>query len=246
MGRRERERVPAIVPVRIWGTSRNERPFSEHVCTVNISGTGARLGGVRTPLSNGDTIGLQYRNRHARFRIVWVVESGTSWGNEVGLQCLQPENNVWQTDLPEPALDRFEVPETNARKYVSRHRDRRSHTRFPISGVVHVAVARGSAGFAAKLGDISLTGCYVETGTPLHVGRTLTVLIKIGNHEIRATGVVRVSYPGAAMGVEFTHLNPADQRTLNELISQLKAAETPPPAVLLDLISSSKTCFDPS
>jgi len=43
MGRRDRERVPAIVPVRIWGTNRNEKPFSEHVCTVDISGTGARL-----------------------------------------------------------------------------------------------------------------------------------------------------------------------------------------------------------
>lgn len=155
--------------------------------------------------------------------------SGTSWGNEVGLQCLQPEKNIWQTDLPEPAPDRYEVPEVNARKYASRHRDRRSHTRFPISGVVFVGGARGSAGFAAKLGDISLTGCYVEADNPLQTGRTLTLLIKIGNHEIRAAGVVRVFYEGVAMGIEFTHLNPADQRTLNELISQLKAAETPPP-----------------
>jgi hypothetical protein len=237
MGRRDRERVPAIVPVRIWGTNRHQRPFSEQVCTVNISGTGARLGGVRTPLSNGDTIGLQYRNRQARFRIVWIVVSGTSWGSEVGLQCLQPEKNIWQTDLPEPAPDRFEVPQANARRYVSRHRDRRSHTRFPISGDVFVGGVRGSAGFTAKLGDVSLTGCYVETGNPLQTGRTLTLLIKIGNHEIRAAGVVRVSYPGVAMGIEFTHLNPADQRTLNELISQLKAAETPPPPALLDLMA---------
>ena len=85
MGRRDRERVAAIVPVRIWGTNREGTPFSEHVCTVNISGTGARLGGVHIPLSSGDTVGLQYRNRQARFRVVWLVESGTSWGNEVGL-----------------------------------------------------------------------------------------------------------------------------------------------------------------
>jgi hypothetical protein len=242
MGRRDRERVPAIVPVRIWGTDCNERPFSEHVCTVNISGIGARLGGVRSPLSNGDTIGLQYRNRQARFRIVWIVASGTSWGNEVGLQCLQPEKNIWQTDLPEPAADRFEVPEGNARKYVSRHRDRRSHTRFPISGDVFVGGERGSAGFTAKLGDISLTGCYVETDTPLPTGLTPTLLIKIGNHEIRAAGVVRVFYEGVAMGIEFTHMNPADRRTLYELISQLKAAEAPPPPALLDLM----TMFRPS
>jgi PilZ domain-containing protein len=239
MGRRDRERVPAIVPVRIWGTNRNERPFSEYVCTVNISGTGARLGGVRSPLAIGDTVGLQYRTRQARFRVVWTVESGVSWGNEVGLQCLQPEKNIWQTDLPEPAPDRYEVPDVKTRNYASRHRGRRSHTRFPISGYAFVSVAHGSAGFAAKLGDISLNGCYVETGTPLHAGRTLTLLLKIGNYEIRAAGVVRVLYEGVAMGIEFTHLNPADQRTLNELISRLKAAETPPPVALLDLMSIS-------
>jgi hypothetical protein len=237
MGRRDRERVPAIVPVRIWGTNRNERPFSEHVCTVNISGIGARLGGVRTPLSNGDTVGLQYRNRQARFRVVWTVMSDSSWGTEVGLQCLQPEKNIWQTDLPEPAPDWFEVPETKVRKYATRHRDRRSHTRFPVSGDVFVGTERGSAGFAAKLGDVSLTGCYVETDNTLQTGRTLALLIKVGNHEIRAAGVVRVSYPGVAMGIEFTHLNPADRRTLSELISQLKAAETPPPPALLDLMA---------
>lgn len=174
MGRRDRERVTAIVPVRIWGTNREGKPFSEHVCTVNISGTGARLGGVLTPLSNGDNVGLQYRNRQARFRIVWIVASDASWGIEVGLQCLQPEKNIWQTDLPEPAPDSYEVPEVNARKYVSRHRDRRSHTRFPITGDAFiVAGTHGSSGFTAKLGDVSLTGCYVETGTPLQAGRAL-------------------------------------------------------------------------
>jgi hypothetical protein len=156
------------------------------------------------------------------------VASDTSWGIEVGLQCLQPEKNIWQTDLPEPAPDRYEVPKVNARKYVSRHRDRRSHTRFPISGDVFVAGARGSAGFAAKLGDVSFTGCYVETGIPLRTGRTVKLLLKIGNHEIRAAGVVRVCYAGVAMGIEFTHLHPADQRTLHELIPQLHAAEAPP------------------
>ena len=114
MGRRDRARVPAILPVRIWGTNREGRPFSEYVCTVNISGTGARLNGVRTPLSIGDTLGLQYRNRQARFRIAWMV-STPSWGTELGLQCLQPEKNIWQTDLPDTAPDRYEVTVVKAR-----------------------------------------------------------------------------------------------------------------------------------
>jgi hypothetical protein len=225
MGRRERERLPAIVPVRIWGTDCEGKPFSEHVCTVNISGAGARLGGVRAPLSKGDIIGLQFHSRQARFRIAWIVATGTSWGGEIGLQCLQPEKNIWQTALPEPAPDSFLVPEVNPRKYRSRRKDRRSHTRFPVSGHVFVGATRGSAGFPAKLGDVSLTGCYVETDRPMQTGSTLTLLLKIGNHEIKAAGVVRVFYEGVAMGIEFTHMNPADRRTLNELVSQLQGAE---------------------
>jgi hypothetical protein len=60
MGRRDRQRVTAIVPVRIWGTDRDEKPFSVHVCTGNIGGTGVRLVGVRTRLSIGGTVGLGY------------------------------------------------------------------------------------------------------------------------------------------------------------------------------------------
>ena len=228
MGRRDRQRVPAIVPVRIWGADREGKPFSEHVCTVNISGTGARLGGVRTPLSNDATLGLQYRNRQARFRIVWMVASDTSWGIEVGLQCMQPEKNVWQTDLPEPAPDPYEVPQMKARKHESRHRERRGHPRFPVSGDVVVADESGGSVYAAKLGDVSLSGCYVETGRAMQAGRSLTLLLKIGANEIRAAGVVRVSYEGAAMGIEFTHLTSGDELALSELIAQLQAAEASP------------------
>ena len=111
MGRRDRQRVTAIVPVRIWGTDRDEKAFSEHVCTANISGAGVRLVGVRIRLSIGDTVGLQYRNRQARFRIVWVGASGTSRGDELGLRCLEPEKNIWQTGLPGPSPDMYEARE---------------------------------------------------------------------------------------------------------------------------------------
>jgi hypothetical protein len=230
MGRRDRERVPGIVPVRIWGTNREGQPFSEHVCTVNISSAGARVVGVRTPLTPGDTIGVQYRARQARFQIVWVIDRATSGGSELGLQCLQPEKHIWQTDLPEPAPDKYEVPDVRPRNCERRYKDRRSHTRFPISGCVFIAGTRGTEGMSAKLGDISLTGCYVETSDPWQAGSAVTLLLKIGTNEIRAAGVVRVHYPGVAMGIEFTHLNPSDLRILNNLISKLElsdAAEAP-------------------
>ncbi len=228
MGSRDRERVPGIVPVRIWGITCEDKPFSEHVCTLNISGKGARLRGVRASLAEGDFIGLQYRSRQARFQIVWISTTEKSRGSDVGLQCLEPEKDIWQADLPEPAPDLYVAAEVNSRRYVSCEPDRRLHTRYPVSGEVCVTRPHGSSDFAAKLGDVSLTGCYVQTCTPLESGCSLSLLIKIGNMEIRASGVVRVQYAGVAMGIEFTHLHPVDLGTLRRLVMQLQAAEVPP------------------
>ncbi len=108
MGGRDRERLPAILPVRIWGSTSEDKPFSEHVCTVDISARGARLRGVRARLAEGDFIGLQYRSRQARFQIVWVAATGTSGTSDVGIECLEPVKNIWQTNLPEPAPDLYE------------------------------------------------------------------------------------------------------------------------------------------
>ena len=74
----------------------------------------------------------------------------------------------------------------------------------------------------AKVGDISLAGCYLQIGKPLEVGRRLTLLMRIGTTELEVTGVVRVRYPGIAMGIEFTFMSKADQHALTRLIAQLE------------------------
>jgi hypothetical protein len=226
VGRRDRERVPAIVPVRIWGTTREGEPFTEHVCTVNISGTGARLGGVRAPLVVGDTLGLQYRNRQARFRVVWIGSRSTPTGTQIGIECFEPHKSVWQVTLPADAPDHYEIVQPRSRRYQRPGRERRLETRYPISGKAYVSSLYGGEGVWAKLGDISSNGCYLEMGHPFGTGRKLSLLLKVPHAEIEAVGFVRVSYPGTAMGVEFTMLHPDDRRRLNELIAYLKEVET--------------------
>jgi PilZ domain len=226
VGRRDRERMPAIVPVRIWGTTREGKTFTEHVCTVDISGTGARLGGVRAFLHIGDSLGLQYRNRQARFRVVWVGSRSTPTGTQVGIECLEPHKNVWQVTLPADSPDFYEIVEARPRRYQRPARERRIDTRFPISGKAYVSSLYGGSGVWAKLGDISANGCYLELGHPFGVSRNVSLLIKVPHAEIEAVGVVRVSYPGTAMGVEFTMLKADDRRRLNELINYLQEVET--------------------
>jgi len=226
MGRRRQPRVEAILPVRIWGADRKGKPFAEHVCTTDISGTGASLAGVCAQLSVGDTIGLQYRNRQTQFRIVWIIPASATVGTHVGIECLQPEKTLWPVALPSEQPDPYRQPEARLYKYENRQSDRRRQMRFPVTGRAYVSRISGGAGVWAKLGDISLDGCYLQISEPLEVGRRLTLLIKIVHTELEATGVIRVRYPGIGMGIEFTFMSKADRRTLNRLIAHLEEFDT--------------------
>lgn len=224
MGRRLQPRVKGILPVRIWGADHEGKAFAEHVCTIDISNKGVSLACVRAALSPGDTVGVQYHNRQARFRVAWVVPANAGQGNRVGLECLQPEKELWPVATPPEGPDPF-VQSAHHREERRSQEGRRAHTRFPVSGKAYV-MKRGGDGQWAKLGDISLTGCYLQTSDPLEVGRSISLAITIAHNQFKATAVVRSCYPGIAMGLEFTFLSNTDRRTLQGLIAHLEEYDT--------------------
>jgi len=211
--------------VRIWGADHEGKAFAEHVCTIDISNKGVSVAGLRAALSPGDTVGVQYHNRQARFRVAWVVPASEGPGNRVGLECLQPEKELWPVTTPAEGPDPF-VQSALHRKESSSQEGRRAHTRFPVSGEAYVKNQGADAGRRARLSDISLTGCYLQTSDPLEVGRSTLLAIKVAHNQFNATAVVRTCYPGAAMGLEFTFLSNADRRTLQLLIAHLKEFDT--------------------
>jgi len=213
--------VKGILPVRIWGADHEGKPFAEHVCTIDISNKGVSVAAVRAALSPGDTVGVQYHNRQARFRVAWVTPANVGAGNHVGLECLQPEKELWPVATPTEGPDSF-AQSARPREEPSPQEGRRTQTRFPVSGKAYVKKMGGGDGQWAKLGDISLTGCYLLTSDPLEVGRSTSLSIKIAHNEFKATAIVRSCYPGIAMGMEFTFLSNADRRTLQHLITQLR------------------------
>ena len=214
MIRRRQPRIKGILPVRIWGLDHKGEPFSEYSCTATLSVMGASLRGVHASLLEGDTIGLQYRNRQARFRVAWIVPASTAPDRHIGLECLEPEKDFWPVTLPsgDPgALKLHDLPD-----------GRRSQTRFPVSGTAYVSRVGASERGQAKVGDISLSGCYLETSNPNYVGHKVELWIRIGHSELKALGVVRVRYPRIAMGIEFTFMSKSDRRTLEGLIANLR------------------------
>ena len=224
MGRRGQPRIGSILPVRIWGTDQEGKSFVEHVCTVEISGKGTRLAGVHARLSVGGTIGIQYRNRQARFLIKWIG-AATAAGTHLGVECLQPEKDLWPIALPREAPDNYRVPEAclNGEGYLKR--DPRYCMRLPVSGKAYVSKINGGEGVWAKLADLSVTGCRIQTSDPIEAGRQVALRITVADTEIEATGVVRVCYPGPAEGIEFSSMSAPSWRTLTRLIARLEEIE---------------------
>jgi hypothetical protein len=66
--------------------------------TIDITSTGARLGGLRAALRTGETVILQRGAQKVRCRVAWVREIGP---NEIhaGLECLEPQNNFLGVDF---------------------------------------------------------------------------------------------------------------------------------------------------
>ncbi len=97
--RRQEPRAESSLRVQIWGLDAQGLRFSQDAIARNISGSGALLSGVERQLRSGDLIGLQYGDLRARFRVVWMRESGNGEKIRVAVQKLETETCPWQEEL---------------------------------------------------------------------------------------------------------------------------------------------------
>jgi hypothetical protein len=77
--RRTQPRRKTVLPVKV---SVGEATQLAH--TVDITYTGARLGGLRTALHPGETVILQRGSQKARCRVAWVRQVGPSRSRMLG------------------------------------------------------------------------------------------------------------------------------------------------------------------
>jgi len=106
MGRRQKPRFRMVLPVSIWGTDSTGKAFHQLAYTVDISTGGAKLAGIQAELKPGEIIAVRYKQRKARFHVVW------SANHEAGIQYVEGEHFIW-IELPEEEfVDREPVRET--------------------------------------------------------------------------------------------------------------------------------------
>ena len=96
--RRRHKRKKVVLPVRLSRSEASGQAAGQFVHTVDITDTGARVGGLRTSVEPGQIITLQRGQAKARFRVIWTKQLGPS-ELQAGIECAEPEKNIWGFDL---------------------------------------------------------------------------------------------------------------------------------------------------
>ena len=94
---RQEKRLHLAVPVKVFPDVASSD--SHNCCTYEISTNGARLvmpPGIKV---TGQTIWVQRQNRRARYKVVWIGEPGSSQEGQVGVECLEPANVIWEAEI---------------------------------------------------------------------------------------------------------------------------------------------------
>ncbi len=89
-----RDRQKAVFPVRVCGVDTDGKAYSDLVHTLDITGTGVKLGAVHSNLQLGSLLTLQYKQHRADFRVVWISKRPCGREYQVGLQALV-QRDLW-------------------------------------------------------------------------------------------------------------------------------------------------------
>jgi hypothetical protein len=85
--------------------------------------------------------------------------------------------------------------------------ERRRVPRFPFVASAEVVDSNSKAKFTARVSELSLYGCYVDTINPLPKGASVFVKIFTAVDFIEAHGMVAYVHPNLGMGIAFFEVN---------------------------------------
>lgn len=218
MGNRQQPRNETRVPVRIFGTDRHGRIFSEKTSTVNVSRFGVELSAVQAELKVDEIIGLTYGQTKAHFRVKWVGEAGSPKFGHLGLLSLSPEKPFWD----------FPLSETTADSFAEDAQERRAYPRLKCTTSVEIYPSDQTAPIRARTSDMSLGGCFVEMSNPLPKGTEARIAIWVKEVKLWAKAQVVSSAPGYGISVKFVAMSDQERQQLQEFLdSQVRLAVRP-------------------
>jgi PilZ domain len=92
--------------------------------------------------------------------------------------------------------------------------ERRRAPRYPIIASAEVLEEKAGTRLAARISDISATGCYVDTINPLVDGTTIRLKIHTETNVFEAPATVVYSHTHLGMGLMYGEVLPKSQNVL--------------------------------
>lgn len=94
--RRQETRTKVDLALTVWGVDTRGDRFLQEARAREISLSGALLAGLDAELRSGDVIGILYVGKKARYRVVWVRQSGTDHKIQAAVHRIAPDECPWK------------------------------------------------------------------------------------------------------------------------------------------------------
>jgi hypothetical protein len=98
--RRREPRTDTGFSLHVWGIDKKGIRFSQEVQASNTSVSGALISQLHQELKPGDLIGVALDDKKARFRVVWVRNSGTRNKVQAAIHRVNGDQCPWLDLLP--------------------------------------------------------------------------------------------------------------------------------------------------
>lgn len=191
--------------IEIYGIS-NLHKFSQRTTARNLSLRAALLENVSYKLDPGEVLGVDYKGKKARGRVLWVCEVESSTTTQIGIEILAGDECPWKEAILPGGDSHYDG------------RDRRKHERVALPLGIDLQQAGESLTTRTRLLDVSIGGCYVEMSSTIPVGTKLKIGLWLDSERVTATAIVRTSDPGFGIGIEFVDMNNEEEYRLREFL----------------------------
>jgi len=213
------------LPIRITYWDKDNKPGLEMACTYDISASGARISRLRAVNQEGEIVAVERGRNKAYCRVVWVGDEGSKLNGQIGLQCVEPDRNIWENELHEMDEVYEKIDKRTSPVKSATPGNRRRGERVAVEGKAEIVKSDSIAlnnVQQAELKDLSEIGCLVKTKEVLLPGTDIKLVLKVANYDLALKGKVKHSALDVGVGIEFAQVRKADRQTLKFLIEKLK------------------------
>jgi hypothetical protein len=239
---RSGKRIHVALPIRVTYWDSQNKPSLEMACTYDISSRGARITGLRCVKATGEIVAVERGRNRAFCRVIWVGEANSELHGQVGIQCVESERLMWETELRdmEEIYDPLQRDNGILRMNYSLpvgSGNRRRQQRFSAQGVAELLKRGPDATHSeADLKNLSETGCLIKTKQAVLPGTDLKLVLNVSNYDLSVKGQVRHAAE-VGLGVEFREIRKGDREVLQYLLRKLSREEEEKPKAKSAVIS---------